>query len=190
MLAAALGAAVFHFFECNSLYYQSMDTLASMFSCISCCSPSAQHINYWHLWHMFFCFLAPCAPGVHAQQHLACDDFSARPPINPSFASTPLLHLLVFRTQTCWIYLKCDVCSLSTPGSNQLVQNPFHNDTFLSGNIFRPFSISFNIVHALPPPSHYHKHIIHYPISALSTNLNSTQFHEVLMKHWSAQWSV
>jgi len=56
--------------------------------------------------------------------------FSAQPQINMLFASTPLLHLIIFCTQTCQHYYEHVICSIATTGSCKSVQKSLYNDTF------------------------------------------------------------
>ena len=100
--------------------------------------------------------------------------FSAQPPINMSFASTLLLHLLVFCTQTCRRYQECVIRSLSTTGSTKSVQNSLCNDTFFADNIFNLFPTNFNTAHAFPTTASHCEHISIYMLVLSSRTINGS----------------
>ena len=114
------------------------------------CCPSSTHYNNSGVLYQF---VVPCAPGVHAQQCLPLRRFSAQPPINALFASTPLLHLILFCTRTCWHYHKCVICSILIFCSSKSVQNSLYNGRFFL-TTYSTFSLLFMTLLVPSPQLH------------------------------------
>ena len=79
--------------------------------------------------------------------------FSAQPPVNTLFASTPLLYLIIFCTQTCQCYHWRVICSILTAGSSKSVQNSLYNNTFFL-TTYSTFSPPFTTLLVLSPLLH------------------------------------
>jgi len=135
------------------------------------CCPSSTHYNNSGVLYQF---VVPCAPGVHAQQCLPLRRFSAQPPINALFASTPLLHLILFCTRTCWHYHKCVICSILIFCSSKSVQNSLYNAASHCNTFQIHFLSWFSLFHLSPCRSYCSTadEMIHYcPLDIITDSI-------------------
>ena len=107
---------------------------------------------------------------MHAQLNLF--------PCNNFLPSTPLLHLIIFCTQTCQRYYECVIRCISTTGLSKSVQKSLYNDTFFL-TTYSTFSPTFMTLLVPSPLLHHIATLFRY--NFWYVNILFDQFKLILM---------
>src|SRR3984957_3287777 len=126
------------------------------FTLLFCLLPVHLLLPFFHTLQQFWSSLSVCCTLC---TWCACTTMSplatifCTAPINTLFASTPLLHLILFCTRTCWHYYKCVIHSILIPCSSKSVQNSLYNGRFFL-TIYSTFSLPFMTLLVPSPQLH------------------------------------